>query len=362
MAHLVSLFSNLIGAATSVNVFLHVFFLGFFKKRKWLGALIGLLCAALNLWGTRNFISTSGMALITFSAALIGMDLIGLFIRLFGKSRVHAFYRTLIRRGFAFLAAALYVVYGLVNFHIVRKTEYFLENKNVPGSLTVGVVSDSHMGTAMDDEKLLSVIRKVIDEGADVLVLAGDIVDESTEKEMFLRFAEGMKTVRAPKGIYFVFGNHDASRYGGNLTRSEMETSLTLAGVTVLTDESVLLDDWLRIVGRKDANDDRTTIEALLSGSDTESEFVLLIDHQPAETIACAEAGADLLVSGHTHNGQIFPVNLISILFNINEIEYGHRTIGNMDAIVSSGVSGWGSAFRTAGRCEYVMIEIEGNK
>ncbi len=362
MAHLVSVFSNIIGIVTSINVFLHVFFLGWFNKRKRLGALIGLLSAGLNFCGTRNFISTSGMALITFSAALIGMDLIGLFIRLFGKSRVHAFYRKMIRRGFAFFVAVLYVIYGLINFHVVRKTEYFIENASVLGNLTVGVVSDSHMGTAMDDEKLLSVVRTVIDEGADVLVLAGDIVDESTDKEMFFRFAEGMKTIRAPKGVYFVFGNHDASRYGGSLTRPEMEDALTQSGVTVLTDESVLLDDWLRIVGRRDANDERMTIETLLSGADTENEFVLLIDHQPAETKACAEAGADLLLSGHTHNGQIFPVNLISILFDINEIEYGHKKIGDMDAIVSSGVSGWGSAFRTAGKSEYVLIHVEGKK
>ncbi len=362
MFQLVSVFSNVLGVVTSANVFLHVLLLGWFDKRKWLGALIGLILAGLNFYGTRNVFSTPGMALLTFSAALIGLDLIGLLIRLFGKSRVHAFYRKLIRCGFAFLVAVLYVVYGLINFHVVRKTEYSLEHENVPGNLTVGVVSDSHMGTAMDDQELLNVLKKVIDEGADVLVLAGDIVDEGTEKDMFLRFAEGMKTVRAPKGVYFVFGNHDASRWSGNFSRLEMETALTLSGVTVLTDESVLLDDWLRIVGRRDANENRLAPEILLSGANTEDEFVLLIDHQPAETKACAEAGVDLMVSGHTHNGQIFPVNLISILLNINEIEYGHEKIGDMDAIVSSGVSGWGSAFRTAGKCEYVLIEVEGRK
>ena len=98
------------------------------------------------------------------------------------------------------------MVYGLVNFHAVRKTEYSVESANAPRPFIVGLVSDSHMGTAMDDEKLVSIIRRVIDDGADVLVLAGDIVDENTERDMFLRFAEDMKTVRAPKGIYFVFG------------------------------------------------------------------------------------------------------------------------------------------------------------
>lgn len=358
MVHLVSVFSNVLGVLTSVNVFLHVCFLRYYKRKKLIRILIALVLAGLNFWGTRDIFSTPGMALLTFSAALIGMDLIGLVIRIFGKTRVYAFYRKLIKCGFAFLAAAVYTAYGLVNFHIVRKTEYTFVNEKVPEALTIGVVSDSHMGNGVDDEKLLSVIRKVVDDGADILVLAGDIVDEGTDREMFFDFAEGMKSIRAPKGIYFVFGNHDASRWGGNLTRLEMETALTLSGVTVLTDESVLLDDWLRICGRKDANDERMTPEKLLEGADTEEEFVLLIDHQPAETIQVSEAGADLMVSGHTHNGQIFPVNVVSVLFDINEIEYGHKKIGDMNAVVSSGVAGWSSAFRTAGKSEYVIINI----
>ncbi len=358
MFRLIRVFSNVIGLLASINVFGHVYCLGYFNKKKWLGAVIALLAAGLNFYGMREVFSTSGMALLTFSAVLIGVDLIGLILRVFGKGNPHAFYRRLKKRGLAFLIAGIYVVYGLVNVHVVRKTEYAFENENAMEPLSIALVSDSHLGTVMDDEKLLSVLRKIVSGGADVIVLAGDIVDESTDKDMFLRFAEGMKGIRAPKGVYFVFGNHDASRYGGALTRMEMETALALSGVTVLTDESVLLDGWLRICGRKDANDNRMKPEALLAGADTENEYILLIDHQPAETKECAEAGVDLMVSGHTHNGQIFPVNVISVLFNINEIEYGHKKIGDMNAVVSSGVAGWGSAFRTAGKSEYVIIKI----
>lgn len=362
MYQLARLLSNVLGVMTSVNVFAHVFFLSYFNRKKLVAALVGLALAGLNFYGTREVFSTSGMALLNFSAALIGMDLIGIALRLFAKGRPHAVYKKWIGRGLAFFVAGVYVAYGLINIHVVRKTEYTFENANVKEEMTIGLVSDSHLGAAMDDEKLLSVLNEVIAEGADILVLAGDIVDESTDKEMFLRFAEGMKKIRAPKGVYFVFGNHDASRYGGNLSRPEMESALTLSGVTVLTDESILLDGWLRICGRKDANGDRIKPEELLSGADTENEFVVLIDHQPAQTKQCAEAGADLMLSGHTHNGQVFPVNIISVLFDINEIEYGHKKIGDMNAVVSSGVAGWGSAFRTAGRSEYVIIYMVKNE
>ena len=358
MVHLFSVFSKVIALITGVNVFLHVLFLSCFNRKKWLGALAGLVLGGLAAYLMRDIFTTTGMAMLNFSAALIGMDLIGLFLRLFGKGNPHAFYKKWKRRGLALFVAAVYTAYGLVNIHVVRRTEYELINANVPDKMKIGLVSDSHLGTAMDDEKLLAVILNVIDEGADIVVLAGDIVDERTDKEMFLRFAEGMKAVRAPKGVYFVFGNHDASRYGGNITRLEMETAFALSGVTVLTDESVLIDEWLRIVGRDDANRDRKEIGALLENADLEKEFILLIDHQPAETAASSLSGADLLLSGHTHNGQIFPINLISELFMINEIKYGHKKIGDMDAVVSSGVAGWGSAFRTAGRSEYVIINV----
>ena len=362
MVQLFSVFSKAVALLAGINVCLHVCLLSCFHRRKWLGILIGLVLGGFNAYLMRNIFSTPGMALLTFSAALIGMDLIGLFLRLFGKGNPHAFYKKWKRRGLAFAAAAVYTAYGLVNIHVVRKTEYEIENANVPGELMIGLVSDSHLGTAMDDEKLLEVIGDVVDEGADIVVLAGDIVDERTDKEMFLRFTEGMKEIRAPKGVYFVFGNHDASRYGGNITRLEMETAFALSGVTVLTDESILIDEWLRIVGRDDANRDRKDIGTLLENADSEKEFILVIDHQPAETEACSQHGVDLLLSGHTHNGQIFPINVMSELFRINEIEYGHERIGDMDAVVSSGVAGWGSAFRTAGKSEYVLINIINGK
>ena len=359
MFRLMRMFSSAVAILTGANVFLHIAFLSYFQRRKWLGVLIALLCAGLNLLLMEEIFSTTGMAALNFSVALIGMDLIGAVLRLFGKGNPHAFFKKWKKRGLALIVAAAYVAYGLINIHVVRKTEYEFENKNVPGRLTIALVSDAHLGTAIDDERLLTVVKEASG-GADILVLAGDIVDERTDKEMFLRFADGLKDVRLNKGTYFVFGNHDASHYGGNLTRLEMETAFALSGVTVLTDESILIDDWLRIVGREDANRERKDIETLLKGADAKKEFILMIDHQPAETYTCSLNGVDLLLSGHTHNGQIFPINLISELFMINEIEYGHEKINEMDAVVSSGVAGWGSAFRTAGRSEYVLIKVQG--
>lgn len=358
MFQLFRVFGTSVSVLLSANIFLHVWLLGWFQKKKWMRAIVALLAAALCFILGKTVFSTGGMVVLTLNMVLIAFDIFIWILKIFGKGKVHAFFKKWKRRGLAFLCAILYCVYGLINVHVVRETAYSFENASVPASFTVAVVSDAHLGTVIHADKLAGTIEKAISSGAEIVVLAGDIVDESTDRNEFLDFARMIKSVRAPKGIYFVFGNHDASHYGGNITRLDMETELSKAGITVLTDEGIVLDGWLRIIGREDANRDRKELNELLKGANPENEFILMIDHQPAETRQCAEMGVDLLVSGHTHNGQIFPVNWLNVLLNINEIEYGHKQIGDMHAVVSSGIAGWASAFRTAGKSEYVMIEI----
>ena len=359
MVHLFQVFGTVVNILLSVNLFVHIWLLGWFQKKKRAGASVALIAAGLSIFVGKNLFSTAGMALLTLNMVLIAFDIFVWILKIFGKGNPYAFFKKWKKRGLAFLCAALYCAYGLINVHIVRETTYSFENASVPGSFTVAVVSDAHLGTVIHADNLASKIEKAISSGAEIVVLAGDIVDESTDRNEFLDFARMMQSVRAPKGIYFVFGNHDASHYGGNITRSDMETELSKAGITVLTDEGIVLDGWLRIIGREDANRDRKEPSELLKGANPESELILMIDHQPAETRQCAEMGVDLLVSGHTHNGQIFPVNWLSVLLNINEIEYGHKQIDDMHAVVSSGIAGWASAFRTAGKSEYVIITLK---
>ena len=133
------------------------------------------------------------------------------------------------------------------------------------------------------------------------------------------------------------------------------------AGVTVLNDEAVRADAHFVVAGRKPAGDpERLSAREILQNADPEKDFILMIDHQPADLQSCADAGVGLHVSGHTHNGQIWPMNLIARLFRFNAVEYGRAAFGSMTAVVSSGVGGWKFTFRTAGHSEYVRITIHG--
>ncbi len=365
MFGLIRVLSPIVAVLCSVNVFLHLYRLKYFDRAKArskaIPLIISLVPALLNLYFMLDTFTTSWMALLHLSLTLLVCDIISLIIKAFGRKRkAYTLWRGLVKRGLAFALGAALAAFGLIQINIVRRTDYAVSTDKPVSDLQIALIADVHLGVSMDASEFEGVLTRALASGADMFILAGDLTDESTELRDFEMMCASLKNVRAPLGAYFVFGNHDGGRYGGGITDKIMETMLTESGVTVLTDESVLLNGAIRIVGRKDANDkNRKSPEALLAGAG-ENEFVIMVDHQPTDTRKNADAGADLLLSGHTHNGQIWPLGIISELFKLNEIEYGYEKIGSMDAIVTSGASGWGCAFRTSGVSEFCIISING--
>ena len=350
----------IVAALCSVNLFFHV--REIFRNLRAAKTVVPL-CAAIVQWFLmRDPFSTAWMICLHLSVVLAAFDAISLILRAFGpNSRAHAGFRALIRRGLAFFAAALVCVYGVWNMKTVRRTDYALQTDKFSGEIKIALISDTHLGNALNADGVLKIADRAIADGADALILAGDLVDEGSNAADFAVLCEGLSRRPMRLGAYYVFGNHDGARYGGSVSSETVESGLSEAGVTVLTDESLLLNGWLRVVGRREASvRSRLSPESLLKNADPETEYILFIDHQPAETKACAAAGVDLLLSGHTHNGQIWPIGVISEQFGINEIEYGCKDVDGMKAIVSSGASGWGCAFRTSGKSEYVMITLNG--
>ncbi len=162
-------------------------------------------------------------------------------------------------------------------------------------------------------------------------------------------------------GVYYVYGNHDSQPYSNSpaYTKKELAYAILDNGLTILEDDYVEINRELILAGRADAawrNDSgRMTPEELLIDADRE-KYIIVADHQPVEAKDQGTAGADLLLSGHTHAGQIWPVGCITEL--TGQLNYGEYDENGCKVIVSSGFAGWGYPLRAQGHCEYVIVHI----
>ena len=272
---------------------------------------------------------------------------------IFGVSAVH--YRAGVA---AICLSAAVLVFAWVSAHRVVRTEYLLETEKALPQESFKLVgfSDSHVGATFGGEKLNEYVELMNAENADAAVIVGDFVDDgSTEAELraACRALAGLKT---KYGVFYVFGNHDkafdpaARGYGREGLVRELEKN----GVTVLEDEAVTLCPGVTLVGRQDRSvRGRAEIASLLSG---ETGYVIVLDHQPTDFSAEAGAGADLVLSGHTHGGQLFPIG--AIIARFNDRVYGHEKRGGTDFIVSSGIADWELGFKTGCVSEYFSVTV----
>lgn len=260
------------------------------------------------------------------------------------------------------LLTAVLMGYGYINMHQVRETTYTLHtSKTLTEDLRIAQISDLHMGTTMDVEKLAEYAAKIQEEKLDMLVLTGDIFDERTEKAQMEESVRVLAGITTRYGTYYVWGNHDPNQYVSTQKYSmdTLRSTLTASGIRVLEDEALQITPELAVVGRVDSSidRDRESIGGLLSGIDRNS-YIVLLDHRPVGLEENAAAGIDLQLSGHTHAGQIWPTGQLGELVGITEKNYGLETIDDFHAIVNSGIAGWGYAIRTGGHSEYVIVDV----
>lgn len=250
----------------------------------------------------------------------------------------------------------------------LRLTRYRITTpKALPGGrLRVLQISDLHPGPTMNHTRIPELRELVARAAPDLIVFTGDIFDEYTAQADFDAFCRFFGQLTPPLGKYFVYGNHDLGHYWTTacFTRLELETALHAAGIQILEDQSLPLLSGipLRVVGRQDwlfCQGKRLSPAQLLPQGPDEV-YTLWLDHEPRELAEAAAAGADLILSGHTHGGQIWPTGLLARLFRYNELNYGLKQVTpTCAAVVSGGTGTWGYRFRTEGRTELVLVEID---
>lgn len=266
----------------------------------------------------------------------------------------------------ALAITAISLMFGWYFAHNVWNTEYNLTTEKNIKDLRVVMFADSHIGTTFGGEEFAKHLEEIQSQNPDIVVVVGDYVDDGTTRENMIIATKNLGKIKTKYGTYFVFGNHDKGYYGSKrrgFNVNDLIKELTDNGITVLKDESILIDDSFYIIGRKDHSmiqeriGNRMSMAELIKGLD-KNKYMIVLDHQPTDFKNQAESGVDLVLSGHTHGGQLFPFNQVGKWIGANDLVYGHEKRKNTDFIVTSGISDWAIKFKTGTKSEFVTINI----
>ena len=324
-------------------------------------AVLVFVVPAVNIWGF--------WAVVVLHAAAFGlcMDFLNLIVKRAGKNG--KFWRILYGSGILpVMATGMVLVYGFWNMNHVQETQYtvYTDCGIRNEGYRICLISDLHYGEVADAAGLNTYCERIREAGPDILVLAGDIVDEHTTKEELQEVFRILAGTEPELGICYVYGNHDRGLYSpeAEFTPDELEKALLDAGIQILSDETTSINGDITVIGREDRTNPpggkRADLMTLMDQADplNDDTFYLLLDHQPRNLEENAALGIDLQLSGHTHGGQIWPVGEICELLGFGELNYGYRRIGDFQVIVSSGMAGWGYPIRTGKHSEYVVIDL----
>lgn len=266
---------------------------------------------------------------------------------------------------FALGITVVYLICGWYFAHHVWRTEYVLTTDKQVGSLCVVLISDSHVGTTFDGKGFAEHIKAIQSENPDFVVVTGDYVDDDTTREDMIAACEALGTLQTTYGVYYAFGNHDKGYYGSEFrgySGEDLIEELERNHVVVLQDDVVLLDDRFYLIGRQDRSEEqrggsRASMAELVSDLDPD-KYSIVLDHQPSDYAAQTAAGVDLVLSGHTHGGQLFPINYMGQWTGIDDKTYGLEKREATNFIVTSGISNWAIKFKTGCKSEYVVINV----
>lgn len=301
-----------------------------------------------------------GFMVYAFLFLLIA-DIAGLILRIPGTINSHNIHDY---RKWSFLIisgiSVILIAGGFINAIIPVIKNYNITINKPAGeikTLRVAAVSDIHLGSIIRKRSIKKLSGMLEEMKPDVVFLLGDIVDGELGPVLRDDLLKYFSVPHTKDGLYAITGNHEFIG-GAKRTIPYIESK----GIRVLKDESILLPGGIQVIGRLDRdsfrffNKERLSLEELTRDIDF-SRPVILLDHQPLKLEESAKYGIDLQLSGHTHNGQFWPLNYFTR--KIYELSYGYLKKGNTQIIVSSGYGLWGPRIRSGSRSEVLLINIE---
>ncbi len=261
--------------------------------------------------------------------------------------------------GIIFGLALVYSAYGFWNSFNPRIKDISVNLNNLPPDwrgAKVVQLSDVHLGQIYGPAFMERMAAEVNAQDPDLILITGDLFDGMDGD--LSRFIGPLKQLKAKKGIYFVTGNHETY-----LGVSDALRVLNEANIKVLNDQFVSLDG-LQIVGISYPTQEEITgaskntqeIISGLAGFDKNKPSILL-HHAPTNVDQAKAAGISFQLSGHTHKGQIFPIDLITWAI-YGKYYYGLNIEGDFSIYTTNGQGTWGPPMRTGNRPEIPVFVL----
>ncbi len=242
------------------------------------------------------------------------------------------------------------LVYGNIHYNNkVRESMTLDTNKTITKPITMVMVSDLHLGYHNRKAEFQRWVKMINDEEPDLILIAGDIIDGHARPLIEENMAADFHLLKAP--VIACLGNHEYIT-GIDKTLDFYKD----AGITLLRDSTVTVGEIV-IAGRDDIfNRKRKPLKHLLENVDS-SKYMILLDHQPHKLEEAQKVGVDFQFSGHTHEGQVWPISLL--VHHMYEKAWRYYEKGDTRYYISSGLGIWGGKYRIGTRSEYIVATIE---
>jgi uncharacterized protein len=255
------------------------------------------------------------------------------------------------------IIAALCIGHWIASNPLLKTIDITLSKKcSSIDMLTIAAISDIHFGRIIGEKHLVKIEKLVAAARPDVVFLAGDMFDEDISQSQRRQMADFLKKLSCTTGVYAISGNHD---YVSGLPK--FIDAMHEAGVVLLMDTTVTIQNAFFLIGRKDLscrrfNDKRKSLNEILGNADRRLPLILM-DHQPFHLEEAQTNGIDLQLSGHTHHGQLFPLNLLYRW--LYEKSWGYIRKEKTQVVVSCGAGTWGPPVRTNSIPEVLKIIVK---
>ena len=219
-----------------------------------------------------------------------------------------------------------------------------LSSKKLTKPLRFVQISDVHIGTR-STRFLATLMTRIEKMDVDFLCITGDLIDQpGVTREQLSSLGEFSKP------IYYCTGNHE--RYED---LEDILSRLRSQGVHVLRNQEMTAGE-IQVIGIDDLDDSQQVAKQLQSIEVSNKHFSILLYHRPEGLESCQSKGIDLMLSGHTHGGQIMPFNLL--VERVFEHTKGLHVLGESSLYVSEGTGTWGPLIRLGTRSEITLFEV----